>query len=240
MNYERVYYSIISKAIQRYEVGIRWNGDGNRYEKHHIRPKSLNGTNDENNLVLLTPREHFIAHWLLVKMFEKGSNERKKMLCAFWKMKVIREIGGEKRYLNSRAYDKLKREFSLQMSDMQRGDKNSMYGMVWYTNRNTGESKRFIKKPSENWICGRNLFKGESSIFISKRKSYGIETAKKLWDQYHSGNYKSIREFSRVTNILTQPVISTLFKKYIPISRRILIPRSKKNGSNKELVGIYF
>ena len=35
------------------------------YERHHIIMKSMGGTDDVENLVMLTPREHFLAHWLL-------------------------------------------------------------------------------------------------------------------------------------------------------------------------------
>jgi len=37
-------------------------------EKHHIIPASLGGTNAAENLVSVTPREHFLLHLLLVKM----------------------------------------------------------------------------------------------------------------------------------------------------------------------------
>lgn len=38
-------------------------------EKHHINPRCLGGSNDNENLVLLTPEEHFVAHQLLVKIY---------------------------------------------------------------------------------------------------------------------------------------------------------------------------
>lgn len=43
-------------------------------EKHHIIPRCLGGSDDRGNLVRLTPREHFIAHRLLAKMYpeERG------------------------------------------------------------------------------------------------------------------------------------------------------------------------
>ena len=41
---------------------------GNKYhERHHIIPKSCGGTDDENNLIDLFPKEHFIAHKLLAE-----------------------------------------------------------------------------------------------------------------------------------------------------------------------------
>ena len=49
-------------------------------ERHHIIPQSLGGSNDKDNLVDLTAREHFICHWLLIKMTE--GEHRSKMLYA--------------------------------------------------------------------------------------------------------------------------------------------------------------
>lgn len=40
------------------------------FESHHIVPKSLGGSDEDDNLILLTPREHFIAHLLLTKMVD--------------------------------------------------------------------------------------------------------------------------------------------------------------------------
>lgn len=38
-------------------------------EKHHIIPECMDGDTIDDNLVLLTPREHIIAHMLLLKIF---------------------------------------------------------------------------------------------------------------------------------------------------------------------------
>ncbi len=58
--YTRIYYQIVNRAQSRTLDGYT--------EKHHIIPKSLGGSNKKENLVELTAREHFICHWLLVKM----------------------------------------------------------------------------------------------------------------------------------------------------------------------------
>ena len=50
-------------------------------EIHHIIPKSIGGDNDPDNLVRLSLREHFLAHWLLTKFVEK--DELRSMLLAF-------------------------------------------------------------------------------------------------------------------------------------------------------------
>lgn len=53
-------------------------------EVHHIKPKSLGGGNEEANLVRLTYREHFLAHWLLTKICVAGDLRR--MQRAMWAM----------------------------------------------------------------------------------------------------------------------------------------------------------
>jgi len=53
-------------------------------ERHHIIPRSLGGNDDPPNIVRLTYREHFLAHWLLTK-FTMG-RDRIKMLHALHRM----------------------------------------------------------------------------------------------------------------------------------------------------------
>lgn len=50
------------------------------FEIHHIQPRSLDGGDELENLVKLTYREHFLAHWLLTKMYTGKS--RRSMLYA--------------------------------------------------------------------------------------------------------------------------------------------------------------
>lgn len=58
--YTKWYFNIIENS----------NADNIVVEKHHIIPKSLGGSDDESNIVKLTPREHYICHKLLTKMVE--------------------------------------------------------------------------------------------------------------------------------------------------------------------------
>ena len=61
--YERWYSNLIKKSIGRQL-------DPNEYyEKHHILPKSLGGTDDESNLVYLTYKEHACAHLILQSIY---------------------------------------------------------------------------------------------------------------------------------------------------------------------------
>lgn len=73
--YSKWYFSIIKKAKSL----NRQKGSGIYYENHHVIPKCkpFNGSNGKENLVLLLPREHFLCHWLLVKMCVNKDQEIK-------------------------------------------------------------------------------------------------------------------------------------------------------------------
>jgi len=89
-------------------------------ERHHIIPKSLNGTDDKNNLVDLTAREHFICHWLLTKMHT--GEAKAKMIYALNGMKRSNTFA--QRYetkITARVYENLKKEFSVVHSNNMKG-----------------------------------------------------------------------------------------------------------------------
>lgn len=241
MDYKAIYYKIIEKAKKETENGNRHVG---YYERHHIQPKSLGGNNDKENIVKLTAREHFICHWLLVKIYDKGTIERNKMLCAFWRMRCTNK--DHKRYINARAYEALRIEFAKCIGELssknQAGIKNSQYGRKWYTNRNTGETKPFREKPIEDfWIEGRKLFHGEfTSIIVHNNilhRANSLNIAKKIWDEYHAGNYLSIRDYARKHDLYSSTVTKIL--KRIPLFNTVFIGRSHNNQSNKKYIGIY-
>lgn len=62
MDYHRIYLDFI-KDRRAKEPGL-----AGYSEKHHILPRSLGGDDDAENLIRLTPEDHFVAHLLLAKM----------------------------------------------------------------------------------------------------------------------------------------------------------------------------
>jgi hypothetical protein len=57
------------------------------YELHHIVPKSLGGQDTKDNLVMLTAREHYIAHLLLYNIYkQKGGDAFRRMSFALVSM----------------------------------------------------------------------------------------------------------------------------------------------------------
>ena len=72
--YSNIYYSIIKNA--KSQSRIKQVGDG--YQTHHIIPRCMGGTDDIDNLVVLTYKEHRICHRLLIEMTE-GEYKHKMM-----------------------------------------------------------------------------------------------------------------------------------------------------------------
>jgi hypothetical protein len=154
MNYLKVYCNFIRKAENRtLPEGYT--------EKHHIFPVSIYGKN--NRLVVLTAREHYIAHALLEKIYIKryGLNhwKTKKMIHAFWKMNTRKN---EISYSNSILYEYSKINHSKQVSMKMMGNKHS-FGVIKsketiekLRKANTGkkckeETKRKISESLKGW-----------------------------------------------------------------------------------------
>ena len=92
MNYKKLYDSIVSKAKTRPIPEVK--------EIHHIVPRACGGLNNKENLVALTPKEHFVCHLLLVKIYINTSYSAKMQRAAFM---MVRH--GSK---NSRVYQAIK------------------------------------------------------------------------------------------------------------------------------------
>ena len=102
-NYQQRYHKFIKSRPIRMKVKF----DG--CETHHILPRSLGGSNDPSNKIVLTFKEHWIAHLLLVKCYPKGSIIRSKMMAAVMRM-------GNRTRMTSKIYQIFRREQAKNMS----------------------------------------------------------------------------------------------------------------------------
>jgi hypothetical protein len=162
--YQKVYNNLVDSRKKL----IRSRKDGMYYESHHIIPKSLGGGDEKENLVLLTAREHFLAHWLLTKCTEGQNHYR--MICAFLKMynisKDVIQRSDTKYAKRGRVYQKLREAYSESM----KGQNNPNHGKKF--------SEERCKQMSEARLGEKNGMFGKNnhSIWIEK---YGIEEANK-------------------------------------------------------------
>lgn len=183
--YAKWYSAIIKNAFTRNIIGYS--------EKHHIRPKSLGGSNNKDNIVILTAREHFLCHLLLTKCLT--GSDRQKMIHAFF---MLRAVGpNQKRYISSNFYAALKEEFSKSISEIQSGKNNSQYGKVWVFNNDLKKSQKIDSSDleqflSEGWIKGRKL------NFSKKAKK--VKPSPALTDLYPVHLYSQIKIASKLLN----------------------------------------
>lgn len=103
MNYQKLYNQIIERAQERVLSPDMYK------EVHHIIPKCLGGSNEKENLVKLTAREHFICHWMLSRIYP----EDVKIGYAFWAMCNQKTVKQERYIPSSRTYSEGKQRFIL-------------------------------------------------------------------------------------------------------------------------------
>jgi len=98
--YSKWYVELVSKERKLISTYV---------EHHHIIPKSCGGSNDKDNIIVLSAREHYIAHLLLVKAVK--SPFYYKMLCAFTAMSMKSKSTYERYHkINSVIYENLKKK----------------------------------------------------------------------------------------------------------------------------------
>jgi hypothetical protein len=142
MNYLRHYELLINRAkLRKLEV----------YETHHIIPRCVGGTNDLENLVNLTPEEHYIAHQLLIKIYPGNP----KLIYAAMMMTRGRS--------SNKIYGWLRRRF-IEVCKKKTGSNNNSFGTMWITN---GEVTLKVPKDTVieiGWQRGRLLKKRQCVI----------------------------------------------------------------------------
>ena len=96
---------------QRFIGSLRGQSVDGYAEVHHIVPRSLGGSDDADNLIRLTARQHFIAHWILARALG-GSASR-----AFFMMSNFGKYG----QVNSTTYQIARQEYAEQVSKQLKG-----------------------------------------------------------------------------------------------------------------------
>jgi hypothetical protein len=168
MDYKKIYDNFMLDRLNKKPERLLLKKTGVYFEGHHIIPKSKGGDGNSNrpknnpNIVLLTAREHFLAHWILWRIYR----DRQTAL-SFHKMMSITK--SQDRISSSRGYGEAREAFRLTnignqygkgkpkvVSDEQKrkqseimkgrydGEKNPFYGK-----KHTQTSKEKIKKSRE-------------------------------------------------------------------------------------------
>lgn len=123
MNYEKIYNALIERA--RHRILDEY------VEKHHIVPRCMGGIDDKENIVKLTPEEHFVAHQLLVKIYTDVPG----LVYA-----LARLSSGKSTVRNNKLYGWIKRILSTERSKAMLGHK------IWVNRKHTKETKEKISR----------------------------------------------------------------------------------------------
>jgi|LakMenEpi03Aug12_release.lakeMendotaPanAssembly.Ray.scaffolds.fasta_scaffold227007_4 hypothetical protein len=199
MNYERIYNAIIAKA----KAENRKKYKGIYYEGHHIIPKCLGGegkASDRNhfNIILLTAKEHYICHKLLVLIYPNN----KKLQYALWCM--INGSGTKKRYtLSGRIYSRLRESFIKFKSESSIGHIHSE------------ETKKKISEAQK----GKHV----SDEFRKKcsNRTYSEETRKKMSDSAKLRPIRTDEYKKKMSETLKGRVISEETRKKMSNSHKV-------------------
>lgn len=134
MNYKKIYDHLILDA--------KINPKLDDYkESHHIVPLCLGGTDDKDNLVYLTARQHYLAHWLLYKIYKTPN-----LIFAWHSMSRI-SVGQEHRSINSHLFCYCRKQLQKVLSKKFTGEGNNFYGKS-----HTEETKLKISKANKGKI----------------------------------------------------------------------------------------
>lgn len=103
MNYQNHYDILIERSRDRLLEGYS--------ERHHIVPRCMGGSDDAENIAVLTAEEHYVAHQLLVRM-NPGNH---KLVTA-----VIR-MSGHGKNRNNKAFGWIRRKNAIAISEINTG-----------------------------------------------------------------------------------------------------------------------
>jgi hypothetical protein len=113
LDYTKIHDSIIKRSILLNNDRQTEKKKHNLYyEKHHIIPKCMGGSNTRDNIVYLTAREHFIIHLLLCKIHaDKSDAIKAKLACAILCMRRQPTMTSEPRIKSSRMFELARIEY---------------------------------------------------------------------------------------------------------------------------------
>jgi hypothetical protein len=123
-------------------------------ERHHIKPKSLGGPDDPENLVWLTAEEHLEVHLLLVNMVE-DKESRRKMHSAAVRM-CNPQSRNQQRLFKKDDYSELRKKCATLHSEYMKL-KHAGSGNPFFNKKHTEESKKLIS------LGGKGLKRSDST-----------------------------------------------------------------------------
>lgn len=191
MDYQKHYESLINSRKQMNRVKSKDVAEI-YFEDHHIVPKCLGGSNKKENVILLTAREHYIAHWLLWK-----ATRNTKLAFAFISMAFTNK---NNRRLTSIQYERARQVQRDIISDYNKGKKRTpeQIEKIRQTHLGSKRCEETKQKMKEAW-------KKRRLIPVSEETRQKISDANtKTWQ-----NNEELREAARRRKIEYNKIFNT-------------------------------
>ena len=173
--YAKWYKALIEKARNRSDKFIYG-------ERHHIVPFCISRSNAKSNIVMLTGREHFIAHMLLIKSVEPRFKSQ--MIYAIRKMMCTGK--GQNRVVSSRTFEQARRFFAEQKSL----DMKAKWADPKKRKEHSDKLKKTLSTPESRQLKRDAALKSSTPEVIAKRAEghrglkHSEETKQKMRESY--------------------------------------------------------
>jgi hypothetical protein len=141
-------------------------------ENHHIVPKSMGGTDNSENIIKLTSKEHYICHLCLVKFTE--GQDYYKMLCAINSMSM--NTMKQNFPYNSRLYEILQEQRIIEL-------------IKWLKINSPFKNKSIHNK------CMKTREKNGTNIFITNNPMHNEEFKKKKLEKSSGKNHYLCKKY---------------------------------------------
>ena len=203
--YTQWYYRIIAQAQAAAQAADVY------YEKHHIIPRSLGGSNKQDNLVRLTVRAHYVVHRLLTRM--TTGDARHKMCFAIFLMTHTRK--GIR--ISSHTYQVIREQAAKAVSVQNKGKPSPLLG----TKKDKPSPLRGTKKDKPSPLLGKpSPLLGKPSPLLGTKKDKPSPLLGTKWDKPSPLLGKPSPNKGRPSPLLGKP--SPLLGKPSPLKGRSL------------------
>jgi len=256
MDYKKIYNNLIQKR-RNFPIFK----EKEYCENHHIIPRCMDGSENKNNLVNLSAREHFIAHELLCKIYPKNHS----LLFSLWRMFNSNNKRTMLYQFSSKEYEKTKIKFSKMISNIMTGKNNGFkkkYEGHTYEEIHGEEKSKEIKEKKSISMSGENnwqikmkkedlesyekwaneTIRGENSSLFGKNRSGKnnpryIEISNKIQLEicklYIEG--KTFAEITRLIGIKSKPILRILKENKVHIRNATEAAKRKKCSKQRKI-----
>ena len=194
--YTRLYHNLVES---RKHLKEQWKPVGSLLERHHITPRHVGGTDEDENFTYLTHREHIIAHWLLWKIHKRDEDKSAWKLMkgmTYWPIRKNAVVSAETRRKMSEAKKGKKRsaEARKRISEGKKGKKrgpHSEEAKKRMSEAHKGKKRGPLSEEQKRKIS--EALKGKSKSEETKKKLSEAKKGKKLSEEHK----RKIREAKR-------------------------------------------